>query len=55
MNYYNEQDLGPGSLPNDRVMYCKFCAMNGFPHEAIRRQFNGREINTVDYFTGERH
>lgn len=52
---YPEQELGPGSLPNHMVQYCRICAMNGYPLEGIRRLFNGREINTVDYFSGKRH
>jgi hypothetical protein len=26
---------GSGSLENDEIICCKFCAANGFPHEAI--------------------
>ena len=55
MNYYNEQELGPGSLPNHRVQYCRICKQNGYPQEAIRRLFNGREVDSVDYYTGQRH
>jgi hypothetical protein len=33
---HNDHNIGgSGSLDNDEIKCCKFCAANGFPHEAI--------------------
>ena len=35
--------------------YCEICAEAGFKKEAIRRLYNGRSINIVDFDTGQKH
>jgi hypothetical protein len=54
MSYQQEQQHRP-ELDDNGSLYCRICAENGYPEQAVRRLHNGREMIIVDHDTGHKH
>jgi hypothetical protein len=50
-DYYLPQRIGPGALPNYKVIMCKVCSQNGYPHETVV----ARAKKIVNYNDGSKH